>query len=367
MQVSLTIMKQVVLSLGLVLITCLVAPVSRGQSLDISAPARVRTNEVAGTIAARDLGDSRLTDHFYAFTGIPGDVLITVQAKNLNGDVDVFTAGTLRPLLKFTLYAESSSPITKSIYLRKRQDLVLRVEARTPSDDEGIYQIRFGGSFEPIPGEALIAGTETPAEESATRVPTRRTTGRRVSSVGARINEPPPPPEEVVATPTPEPTPEPTPSDVPVATATPERTVEAEKPAPTPRRRGRAPSGRRRSPPPAARQAEEEKAVSNTENKEGTVAPVAPVASEPEAKPATTDRRRGRRGATTSAAPSPVEPEPQTGPRLIIEMQDGTRVERFMSTVRRVTVENNQIVVVGKEGKTVRIRMTEVVRMAIEP
>jgi len=52
---------------------------------------------------------------------------------------------------------------------------------------------------------------------------------------------------------------------------------------------------------------------------------------------------------------------------LIIEMHDGTRVERFMNTIRRVTVENNQIVVVGKEGKTERIRMPDVVRMAIEP
>ena len=112
MQVSLTLLKQGAWSLGLVLIMCFVAPFSRAQSLDISAPAAVRTNEVVGTIAARDLGDARLTDHFYAFTGIPGDVLITVQGKNLNGDVDVFTAGNLRPLLKFTLYAESSSPIT---------------------------------------------------------------------------------------------------------------------------------------------------------------------------------------------------------------------------------------------------------------
>ncbi len=328
MQVSLTLLKQVTWSLALVLITCLVAPMSRGQSIDISFPSPVRTNEVAGTIAARDLGDPRLTDHFYAFTGIPGDVLITVQGKNLNGDVDVFTAGNLRPLLKFTFYAESSSPVTKSIYLRKRQDLVLRVEARTPNDDEGTYQIRFGGSFEPIIGEALIAGTEPKAEEPApSRVTTRRNNGRRVSSVGARINEPPPPPEEVVATPTPQPSP----ANLPVATATPERTVEGE-----------------------------DKAVRDTESKVA-------VTSEPEAKPAPTARRKGRRGASTSAAESPVEPEPQTGPRLIIEMQDGTRVERFMSTIRRVTVENNQIVVVGKEGKIERIRMAEVIRMAIEP
>src|ERR1051325_10389939 len=81
-----------------------------GQSLDPNTPAPVRSNNVSGRIAARDLGDPRLTDHYYAFTGTPGDLLITVQSSNLNGDIDVFTAGTLRPLLKLTLYAEISTP-----------------------------------------------------------------------------------------------------------------------------------------------------------------------------------------------------------------------------------------------------------------
>src|SRR5918911_1565142 len=93
------------------------------QSLDPNAPFPVRNNDVTGRIAARDLGDARLTDHYYAFTGTPGDLLITVNSKNLNGDVDVFTAGSLRPLLKLTLYAESAAPVTKGIYLRKREDL----------------------------------------------------------------------------------------------------------------------------------------------------------------------------------------------------------------------------------------------------
>lgn len=362
MRVSSILLRRFIDPLLLVFCLCLVPTVSPAQSIDISSPLPVRTNELVGTIASRDLGDSRLTDHFYAFTGIPGDVLITVQGKNLNGDVDVFTAGNLRPLLKFTLYAESSSPITKSIYLRRRQDLILRVEARTPNDDEGSYQIRFGGSFEPIAGEPLVAEAETPSNDSASaRAATRRKNSRRVSSVGARIDEPTPP-EEVAATPTPEPTS----ADVPVATATPEPTVEGEKPPPTPRRRGRAPSGRRRAPSTPAKQPDE-KVVSDTENKEAEANKELAAAKESEAKPAPTPRRRGRRGAATSAPQPPAEPEPQTGPRLIIEMQDGTRVERFMSVIRRVTVENNQIVVVGKEGKVERIRMAEVIRMAIEP
>src|SRR5262249_51747593 len=113
-------------------------------------------------IAARDLGDSRLTDHYYAFTGVPGDLLVTIQTQNLNGDVDVFTVGSLRPLLHLTLYAEVTTPVTKSIYLRSRQDLILRVEARSPNDEEGTYRLSFGGSFQPIAGGPDIA-EETPS------------------------------------------------------------------------------------------------------------------------------------------------------------------------------------------------------------
>src|ERR1043165_5320882 len=132
------------------------------QSIDPNAPSPVRSNSITGRIAARDLGDARLTDHYYALTGTPGDLLITVNSTNLNGDIDVFTATTLRPLLKVTLYAESSTPVTKGIYLRKREDLILRVEARSPNDDEGTYRLSFGGSFEPIVGGPDIAETETP-------------------------------------------------------------------------------------------------------------------------------------------------------------------------------------------------------------
>lgn len=101
---------------ALMFLCCSAADVSLAQSIDISSPSPIRTREVIGKIAARDLGDSRLTDHFYAFTGRPGDVLITIKSTNLNGDVDLFTAGTLRPLMKFPLYAESSLPVTRAVF-----------------------------------------------------------------------------------------------------------------------------------------------------------------------------------------------------------------------------------------------------------
>src|ERR1044072_5979667 len=86
------------------------------QSTDPNVPSPVRSSTVSARIAARDLGDARLTDHYYAFTGRPGDVLITIQSTNLNDDIDVFTSTTLRQLFKITLYAEISTPITKGIY-----------------------------------------------------------------------------------------------------------------------------------------------------------------------------------------------------------------------------------------------------------
>ena len=296
------------------------------QSIDPNAPSPVRSSSVTGRIAARDLGDARLTDHYYALTGTPGDLLITVNSQNLNGDIDVFTATTLRPLLKLTLYAESTSPVTKGIYLRKREDLILRIEARSPNDDEGTYRLSFGGSFEPILGGPEIAEAETPTTETTT--PGGRKT-KRVSSVGARIEEPEPPVTEVAtATPTPEPTPEATPVETPEAKPEKSPEVETEKPTNVRNTRGRRPAGRR--PAPRVRE---------------TPPPVAKV-EEPKPKP---------------------EPEPEVGPRLVIETNDGTLINRSMSTVRRVTVENGQVVVTGKDGKIDRILLVNIVRMSIAP
>lgn len=329
---------------------CLALPVANAQSLEAGTPTPISARDLSGSIAARDIGDSRFTRHYYAFSGNPGDVLITVQSKNLNGDVDIFTAGTLRPLLKFSLYAESSAPITKGIYLRRHEDLILRVEARSPNDDLGTYEIRFGGTFEASVAPLVAEGEKTePTLDLSARA---AKTGRRVTSAGARINEPPPPPEAVaVAPPAPTPSPEASPA---------ERTEPAPTRAPPSRRgRGRAPP-RRTSPPQPDVTAVEKKKTPPAEVKE----PEKMATAEPE--PARPVRRTGRRGARAPVTP-PVEPEPPSGPRLVLEMLDGTRTERFMSTIRRVTIENNQIVVTAKDGKIDRTRMSEVLRMTIEP
>jgi hypothetical protein len=329
------------------------------QSVDPTAPSPIRSTDLLGRIAARDLGDARLTDHYYAFKGIPGDLLITVQSRNLNGDIDIFTAGTLRPLLKLTLYAENTSPISKGIYLRRREDLILRVEARSPNDDEGTYQLSFGGSFEPIAGGPELAETED-TSASATRPATGSSNKtRRVSSVGARIDEPI---TEVAAAPTPEPTPEAKPAEPP---DNPKETAVTTKSTPSRTARPRRPVSRRTTPAPTT---PKEPAVTKKKTEDDN----ARVAT-PESKPKASTRGSTRRNETTAGPtnptpePSRAEPEPEVGPRLIIETNDGTLINRSMSGVRRVMVENGQVVVVGKDGRVIRFLLANVIRMSIAP
>jgi len=356
------------------------AAVLTGQSLDQSKPSPIRTNNLQGHIGARDLGDSRLTDHYYAFTGTPGDLLITIQSRNLNGDLDVFTAGSLRPLLKLTLYAESVAPVTKGIYLRKREDLILRIEARSPNDDEGTYQLFFGGSFEPMVGGSDLAENEAATPDASASSGSGKT--KRVSSVGARLPEPEPPVTEVAAAPAP--TPEATPENKEAAPEVhPEAPTAKAKPttaATTPRTRR--PAGRRTTTtstvkPKVSETAATEDAVKKEESKTAEESPETAAPSEvPKARPGS--RTNPKRTATTSTTtakttkpkPEPaaeVAPEPEIGPRLIIETSDGTLINRSMSTVRRVMVENGQVVVTAKDGKIDRIPLANVVRMSIAP
>ena len=327
------------------------------QSTEAAAPSPVTTNEVLGTISARDLGDARLTDHFYTFTGTPGDLLITVDSKNLNGDVDVFTSSGLRPLMKFSVYAGSSLPVTKSVYLRKREDLILRVEARSPNDDEGSYRLHFGGAFEAISAALLSENKNTLSEPAI--LPTTPRTGRRVSSVGARIEEPPAP--AVAEAPAPETTPsQPADTESKSSVAEESKTVVEEPKVttsrPASRRGGRRQPGRRtRTPQPAP--TEETTTTAEAEKK------ATEEVGEAESKPAP----RGRRSTRRRPAEPPVEPVEESGPRLIIETNDGTLINRYMSSVRRVTVENGRIVVVGIDGKIERIALATVVRMSIAP
>ncbi|MCU1265151.1 MAG: hypothetical protein JWM21_1469 [Acidobacteria bacterium] len=333
-----------------------------GQSTDVRFPTAVRGSEIVGAVPARDIGDARLTDHFYTFNGLPGDILITVESKNLNGDFDVFTAAELRPLLKVVVYAETATAVTKNIYLRKPESLILRVEARTPNDDEGSYRIRFTGSFAPLDNRSLEADAATAKEEtsSPSRTGDRKTS--RVSSSGARIDEPV---AEVAAVATPEPT--------PVTPKEESSTAVTKTPAPR-SARGRRPVTRLPSKKPAAKppdqassgtsesdEAQPAKPAKKSKTEEGaTTAKAGPVNRRPTPRRATPGSTRG-----SGRTPKP-EPTAENG-RLIIEVKGGSRIEYLMSTVTRLTVENGEVVIVTEDGYTKRVPLTSVLRMSIAP
>ncbi len=315
----------------MLIIPAVVAATARAQSTDQARPTAVRSNEISGRIVALDLGDPRLTRHYYAFEATPGDLIITVNSRNLNGDVDIFTAVNLRPLTKISLYANTIPPeVTKSLYFRTRQILILRVEARTPNDDPGIYRITFGGTFEAFSGGIPVAEETDESAESSSNEGRRN---NRLSSVGATIEGSTPEikPEEVK-------TPE------VAAEKPPEEKTTVKKPAPRPRRPASNRTGRNRpAPTPRPKPAPTETAKDKTPEQP---AEEKPPAEKVEEKPAT------------------QEP---TGTHLIIERTDGTKIDRPMSSVRRVIVEGNFIVIVMKSGRIDRVPMALVVRMAIEP
>ena len=261
--------------------------------------------------------------------------------------------------MKTTLYASAqSAQITKGIYLRAHQILILRVEARTPNDDAGTYHIHFGGTFEPFSGGIPVAENTEPAES-----PTEKASANRLSSVGATI---PRPPAEVTETAEAKPSPEKPAEKTSTEPEAPKKATE--KPATTtPSRRTAARAPRRGSrPAPAKRQPAEKKTESTkTETETPKIEP--PKTETPKVeKSAPVEKPAETTAPAEKPKPQEISPPP-VGTRLIIEEKDGTRIERPMSTVRRVVVEGSTIVIVLKTGKIERINMSDVARMSIEP
>ncbi|MCA1556004.1 MAG: hypothetical protein LC747_04860, partial [Acidobacteria bacterium] len=317
-----------------------------------------------------------------------------VESFNLDGDIDIFLSNSLRPLTKVTLYAgASSNKVTKTVYLRRDEPLILRVQARTPNDAEGTYRIIFGGAFKPaarLASDVASTAETTPANPSPTPTPARSADRKvkRVTSTGARIEEPVAEvavKEEVEKT---EETPDPPPVVAKKAPAKP-------RPARTrtgTRRTSRAETARKSSPKPEtggdAEKTESEKAkegktetesAASSGRNETEAAEKAPTPKPERARPVRVPRAPRNRNSSTakstgpppaeSATKSPTETPapPAPSPRLVLVMRDGEQFVRDMSGIRRVTVENGMILIVSKNGKTERQPMSAVLRMSIEP
>jgi hypothetical protein len=380
--------RSLIVAAAFVIFALAASSAASAQSSDANFPTPVFTNEVSGRIAPRDVGDPRRTSHFYTFRGTEGDLSVTFDSTELTGDVDVFTATTLRPLIKITLLGDAAH-VTKSFYIRAQETLVLRVQARAIGDAEGTYRITFGGSFEPAPPE--LANSQAPAAPTVKETASRDRNVRPTTSTGARIEEPAPA-ETAREEATPTPTPEATPAPPRRATTSAARSRTGARTTP---RRTRPPASTSQpgatntneaknsnaageaSNPGANSSGDNSSAQPSTATNDATNSAESNAAS----KPAPASRRRpprltrqgaggtGTTSARTESGAQPSNPPASAEPKQFLRIitKNGTMIERDMDTVRRVTVENNQVLVILKDGKIIREPLANVLKMSIEP
>jgi hypothetical protein len=370
------------------------------QSDDLASPTPVFNNEISGRIAPLDVGDPRQTRHFYTFNAGAGDLELTIEANNLDGEIDLFTATAMRPLAQVALYSGIGSNVSRTVFFRSDETIILRVQARSANDSDGAYHIRLGGTFAPstLPQPEESARNAASTSTSSGAKPTQNGV-RRVNSIGARIEEPKsetPAPERAETTPTPSATttPKPAPAKTPPARNSTMRRTSAARRGAT---RGSAASG---TTAPSGESGKTE--TGKTETKEATPTSGETARAEPapaentrtptNASRARTNRTRGSRTNATgsesrtataksstsgeiaptanppsSAAPATAMGLEAPGSRIVLELRDGTRIERAMSEVRRVAVEGRLVVIVLKNGRVERQPLANIQRMSIEP
>ncbi|HEX9962461.1 MAG TPA: hypothetical protein VGB00_16115 [Pyrinomonadaceae bacterium] len=320
----------------------------KAQSTNQDFPTPVTGSEISGKIPARDVGDPRLTNYFYVFNGTQGDVFINVTATNLNGDIDVFTIGSLRPLTKISLYAGDSATETgRVIYLRKPEKLILRIEGRTPNDNPAAYRIKFAGSFVP-----LQAGAET-EEPKLPEIKSDENNSVRVNSVGTII--------EIKPKPTPQPR---------ETTAKVERENKPEVEIKEEEKKGNEEAKEEEKPAKVVAADETPKAGEETPVKRTAPrrrrTPPASGASRTKT-PANATETPPKNTAPKKETPKETAPNPLAGVRLIVSFKDGTTLERPMSEVSRVNVDNKgMLTIVLKDGKIERHSILDVAKMTIE-
>lgn len=328
--------------LGFLIFIALAAFPVWAQSTNENFPTPVNAGEISGAIAARDIGDSRLTRHFYTFFADNGDLNVNIETVNFNGDVDLFEAGTLRPLAKITLAAGAETTKTSRIvYFRQRERVILRIEGRTLADDAARYKIIFSGSF------AAAAGLPEPPTDlvpQSSRQPSADAVAK-VNSAGAIIEVLPP---KTPAAPPAEEQPKPE-----------TKKLEPEARAPRPARARRTPPASRRTNPPR-----------QTDNQPENSAETVVVAPKPAPAPRRARPARPPRTRQSAAAPprpeTPPQPDPFAAVRLTIQLKNGKQIERPMSEVFRVSVDKGQLTVITKSGKIERYNLLDVAKFSIE-
>ena len=333
------------------------------QSTDQMFPTPVRTTEISNSIKARAIGDPRVTTYYYTFEGQQGDVFINVQSKNFTGDIDVYAVPSQQPLTKIVIYGDQPEAETgRVIYLRKPERLLLRVQGRSPGDDDASVRIKFAGSF----SASKLDDSSSPAVPTVER---ESDSSVRVNSVGTIL--------EV----TPKPTPAP---DVERLEETPNphetrETVAAKK---DDEREDRKVEAEEAKPvqvvvtDPVVEEKKEDRTTPtaaprnrNRRRSAATTAKAIPPVEKPDEKKEESAESPSKTSANRRAArakPETPKVDPMVGINLVIYFKDGSRIDRPMTEVLRFSVERAVLTVISKNGTIGRYNMTEVSRVSIE-
>ena len=350
---------------------------AHGQSTLPDHPTPISRNEIEATIRARDVGDARLTTHYYWFEGAQGDVFINWTSKNFAGDVDLFVQNGLKSLTKMVVYADFGEVETgRVIYLRKPEKLLLRVQGRTPNDEAATYRMKFAGSFVaaaanendvpamPIVGETvtgavrvnsvgtILPPTPKPAEtkaEETTKAATVETDAANVEKVEPekQINEKQANTGEEKETPKLEVV-----VDDPVKKAEPKKQSVVGRPP----RRARTTRNTRAKQTETKAAKDESSAVADDK-----VATDAAVES-----PVPPETKSASKGSTEEKQKSTAKTDPLANVQLVIMFKDGSKIERPLPEVFRFSVDRGVLTVVSKDGRVGKYQMVDVARVTIE-
>ena len=339
------------------------------QSISQSYPTAISSNEISGKIAARDIGDARLTTYYYVFNGNQGDIFINVVTNNLDGDIDIFTVNNLKPLTKIKIYSDSPDGETgRIVYLRQPERLILRIEGRTPNDDAATFRIKFAGSFAPVTD---VAETEEP---KLPEIKTETQTDVQVNSVGT-----------IVAI---KPKPTPSPKDITVKADDKDETVaeredtKIENPAKADADIKQEITDEKEI---ADKKAVEDKEIEKpeVEKKDETKETTAPIVvitdNLPKKDETKTDNNAAKEESkentstnktTSKPKKKPIkkssEPNPLASINLVVLFKDGTKIERPMSEVLRVSVDKGVLTVISKDGSVGRYSILDITEMTIK-
>jgi hypothetical protein len=341
------------------------------QSTSQEFPTPIMSGEISGTIKARELGDSRLTTYYYALSSDQGDLFINLVTRNFTGDIDVFTASGLRPMTKIVVYADYAEAETgRAIYLRKPEKLLLRIQGRTPNDDDATFRLKFAGSFVATRPEDVPTAPDLPKVSAENRG------GIRVNSVGTILPAPPKSEEPAAdklktGTVSVAKTEEPRPADAEKTAASEETRpkaelvisdpIKSEEIATSPSSRRSSTSRRRPSRGAPAKKETEKPAAETPAEDEKTAAEKASKKEPPPFRTLANRRRSNPPKKTAEPKPDPLE-----SINLVIQFKDGNTLEKKMSEVFKFSVDKGVLTVILKDGSISRYPIVDVAKVTIE-